>query len=279
MLRRLMLIFYIGAGIVFLVALWEEGQEGKGYTVPDYEKEDIVWILKKTVLDMDDYDTLYHQTGLGKPSIDIVRNQENGIECMLQYQNDFFTKQRIVCKSIFLTTRQESIQTEEGQYAFSLAPLKKGDILVTKATHFFGWRHGHTGIVIDEKEGLTLESMVVGEDSVVRSVNAWRKYPDVIILRMKEVPQEQLDEIAFYAQENLSKIPYRMSAGLFSAKYKEGATVSGTQCAHLVWYAFRHFGYDIDSDGGKIVTPKDIVESPLFEVVQIYGIDPDDLWP
>jgi hypothetical protein len=39
------------------------------------------------------------------------------------------------------------------------------------------------------------------------------------------------------------------------------------------------FGYDADYDGSWLVTPKDIANSDLFEIVQIYGVDPADIWP
>lgn len=51
--------------------------------------------------------------------------------------------------------------------------------------------------------------------------------------------------------------------------------LTGTQCAHLVWYAYRYFGYDLDSDGGFVVTPDDLYHSDLLELVQIYGIPPN----
>ena len=38
-------------------------------------------------------------------------------------------------------------------------------------------------------------------------------------------------------------------------------------------------GFDLDSDGGRIVTAKDIANSSLLEVVQIFGVDPDAIWP
>ena len=49
-------------------------------------------------------------------------------------------------------------------------------------------------------------------------------------------------------------------------------TITGTHCAHLVWYAYQQFGYDLDSDGGIIVTPRDLYESTNLEIVQIYGM-------
>jgi hypothetical protein len=38
-----------------------------------------------------------------------------------------------------------------------------------------------------------------------------------------------------------------------------------------VWYAWQVFGYDLDSDGGRLVTVEDIWESDLLEIVQVYG--------
>ncbi|MBE5961372.1 MAG: hypothetical protein E7256_08300 [Lachnospiraceae bacterium] len=278
-LRRLMLVFYLAAVSVFAIGVWESSTEGKGYTYPNYLPADLSLVIQKENLTKDDYNLLYHQTGLGKVSVDAIKREEDGGRRILKFQKDFFTKQTVICRSIFFTTRQERIQTMEGEYAYELAPLKKGDILITKGTHFFGWRHGHAALVIDEKEGLTLESMTVGQNSIIRSVNSWRRCPSIMVLRFKNASQNTLDKIVEFAKENLNEIPYRMSAGVLSPKYKEGESITGTQCAHLIWYAFMTFGYDIDSDGGRIVTPKDIAESDLLEVVQVYGVDPDDIWP
>ena len=51
-----------------------------------------------------------------------------------------------------------------------------------------------------------------------------------------------------------------------------------THCAHLVWYAYRSYGYDLDGDGGRIVTPKDLSKSSLLEPVQVVGVSPMGLW-
>ena len=45
-----------------------------------------------------------------------------------------------------------------------------------------------------------------------------------------------------------------------------------------MWYAFKHFGIDIDSNGGAVVLPKDIANSDELELVQNFGFDPDKLW-
>ena len=73
-------------------------------------------------------------------------------------------------------------------------------------------------------------------------------------------------------------IPYKLTGfcGKVGEAQEQGdsSPVEGTQCAHLVWLAYRHFGYDLDSDGGYIVTPYDIYSSEFLELVQIYGISP-----
>ena len=52
-----------------------------------------------------------------------------------------------------------------------------------------------------------------------------------------------------------------------------------TSCAHLVWEAYQSTGLDLDSDGGKIVTVKDLANSEYLDVVQVYGVDPEEIWP
>jgi uncharacterized protein YycO len=77
----------------------------------------------------------------------------------------------------------------------------------------------------------------------------------------------------------LNNIPYDLVTGIFNSKFKEPGEIDGTQCAHLVWEAFKLYGYDLDSDGGGLVTPNDIANSPLLEVVQVYGVNPREIWP
>ncbi len=44
-----------------------------------------------------------------------------------------------------------------------------------------------------------------------------------------------------------------------------------------MWYAYHKFGIDIDSNGGKIVTPYQILNSENLSVVQVFGMDPEDI--
>jgi hypothetical protein len=83
------------------------------------------------------------------------------------------------------------------------------------------------------------------------------------------VEREKREAIGAYARRELVDITYRLEA------IKSGLQW-GTHCAHLTWYACARFGYDIDDDGGWIVTPRDIFDSELLEIVQIYGMPMPD---
>ena len=92
-----------------------------------------------------------------------------------------------------------------------------------------------------------------------------------LVLRLKNADPQLRSDIADTAKELLCEKPYRLLTGVFSPKYSDRENIAGTQCAHLVWLAYAYYGYDIDSDRGLIVTPKDISESDLLETVQSFG--------
>jgi uncharacterized protein YycO len=247
--------------------------------IPDYEKIDIMPILKKAELTSHDYKTLLYQTGLGKPAIDELLSQENGINRILKFQENFFTVHDITCeRPIFTNT--EYVIDKEGNIinGFDLAPYKNGYVVITNTSHSFGWRHGHAAIITDEKNGEILEALTLGQYSTTQSINKLRKRPNFMMLKLKGVSQDTLDEIAAFAKQHLNNLPYSFTVGLFSAKNPDLKDLSSTHCSHLVWYPFMQFGYDVDSDGSWLVTPKDIANSDLFEIVQIYGLHPDNLW-
>ena len=165
--------------------------------------------------------------------------------------------------------------------------VETGDILISFNSHVFGWRNGHAAIVVDGEQRQTLEARVLGMDSKVMSMEHWEKYPSFVVLRLKGATVEERKAIAEYAEENLVGIPYHLTAGLERlVKVPEGfekgedafadevtetgsvsevvesgvqdvkTVVSGTHCSHLVWYAYQQFVYNLDSDGGGIVTPR-----------------------
>ncbi len=280
-LRILLIILCILLTIFLFVEIRTKLTEPLAHIKPSYDKISIVEILNKKILSEDDYKTLFYQTGLGKDAIDkLLIDKVNGKKKILNFQENFFKDISVFYEKITPITYQESIINDKGQLIFGtdLAPYDNGYILLTRATHSFGWRHGHAAIITDAVNGNTLEAAVLGQDSQIMNINKWKYYPNFMILKLKDVPQEKLDEIADYAVKTLHKVPYRLTSGIFSDKYKDGIDPIGTQCSHLVWYPFKKFGYDLDSDGGKIVTPMDIANSPYLEIVQIYGFDPKELW-
>jgi uncharacterized protein YycO len=267
--------------IIAAIATVEKLIEPMGYFRPDYDKRDITGILEKEVLSDDDYKELFYQTGLGKTAVDEILKDKSGKEKILEFQKNFFTEYNISSEKFAVIVNHESLVDEKGKiiYGFDLAPYENGYVLITKATHSLGWRHGHAGIITDAENEETLEAVLLGKDSMLQNINKWRSFPSFIMLKLKDASQEELDKIAEFAKINLLDVPYGLSVGLTSKKNPEPSNITTTQCAHIVWYPFMQFGYDIDSDGTWLVTPKDIANSDLFEIVQIYGVDPDEIWP
>jgi uncharacterized protein YycO len=280
--KKIFITFLIIITIAAAMAITEEIIEPMGYIRPDYEKTDITVILEKDSLDDNDYKELFYQTGLGKTAVDkILKDKASGKENILKFQEIFFKDNNVSCDKIGIITSQESIVNDEGKpmYGFNLAPYENGYVLVTKATHSLGWRHGHAGIITDAENQETLEAVILGTDTQLQNINKWRVYPSFMMLKLKDTSQETLDEIAEFAKNNLLDIPYGLTVGLTSKKNPSPDNIISTQCSHVVWYPLMQFGYDVDYDGSWLVTPKDIANSDLFEIVQIYGVDPADIWP
>lgn len=256
--------------------------DNEAHISPDYPKIDISAVIAREKLSDADYEKLYYQTGLGRSAIDELREQfPDSAERILLFQENFFRKIRFICERNSIISREESVVDEEGHLidGTQLAPLHNGDIIITKASHTYGWRQGHSAIVIDALNEKTLEAVVVGTDSTVQDIGKWTNYPDFIVLRLKNAPRDLTESVVQTAIDCLAGIPYRISAGIFSSKFADQKEISGTQCSHLIWQAYRYYDIDLDSDGGLIVTPKDIVNSPELEVIQVYGVDPGNIWP
>lgn len=270
-------ILLIFTAITVLEALIEPA----GYVRPDYDKTDISAILNNENLSDDDYKELFYQTGLGKTAVDEILKEANGTAKILKFQDDFFKPNSVLCEKIGIITSQESIVNSEGKimYGFDLAPYENGYVLITKATHSLGWRHGHAAIITDAANKETLEAVILGSNTRLQNIDKWRVYPSFIMLKLKDASQEDLDEVAEFAKQNLLDVPYGLTVGLTDKKNPDPKNIKSTQCSHLAWYPFMQFGYDVDSDGSWLVTPKDIANSDLFEVVQIYGVDPESVWP
>lgn len=258
----------IGMGLAMAVV------ENSARFVPSYEKTDLTPYLEKEALSEEDYELLYHQTGLTRLGVDALEDRSE----LLDYQENFFFEGVKAHTMAAETTPRCVLQTEEGTGFYAkVVPLQEGDILVTSTCHTFGWRNGHAAIVVDAESRRVLEASGPGSKSSLGTVNWFAHGTNFLVLRLKGASREERKEIASWAGNNLRGIEYSLFTGFFNAK-DQSSEPKTTHCSHLVWQAFKRFGYDIDSDGGPLVTCNDIARSELLEVVQVYGFDPDELW-
>jgi len=269
---------------------------GQVHYRPDYEMEDIRSGIQEMREDLngeyrlteEDYKELFYQTGLGKPAVNDLIARYGGSEELLttvlaQYQANFFGSIDYSRNKFGIITYEELLVNEKGETkaGFDLAPLKNGDIFMSPSTMSLGWRHGHNAIVVDAAGRRTLEAVLIGYDSMFQKADKWRKYPAFMILRLRsDAPGAGTipDMAAEFAEKRLEGMPYGLLTGMID-KNPDPDKISHTQCAHIVWYPYMQLGFDLDSDGGWLVTPHDIAESSELEVVQIYGMDPHQFWP
>lgn len=225
-------------------------------------------MLEKEELEEQDYRTIFYQTGLGRRAVEGLTRTER-TELLPKAQEAFFSNPKVECsKNTFLTWEEQN--TSEILPVFGR--VEEGDILITFCTHAFGWRNGHAALVVDAAKGLTLEAVVLGRPSCIRTLELWRQYPSFVVLRLQNTEQEKRKEIARYALQKMQGIPYGFKTD-FTEQFGFDRKAEDTDCSHLIWQIYAAFGYNLDSDGGIFVTPKDIAMSPYLEVVQIYGID------
>lgn len=217
----------------------------------------------------EDYQTVFSQTGLGKSAVNKLLRSRNflGIQ---NYYDYYMQNKDFECSREGLVAYHEYITDEDGNRLENpqFADLQNGDIIITLSIHTFGWRHGHAAIVTDAQNGTTVQAVMMGEKSAFGHIQEWKKFPMVAVLRAKDMDATTRQGIADYAKNNLVGLEYSLFAGMFGI---EEEILQQTQCAHLVWYAYNQFGVDIDSTGGDVVTPKDILKSDKLEIVQVYG--------
>lgn len=174
-----------------------------------------------------------------------------------QYETDTF----------YCVIKEEYQENDNGERVLQneFSDIRDGDILVTDSVYCFCFRHGHAALVVDAKQGITLEAFGIGTKSDFAELQAWKRYPHVKVLRLK-APEEVRKKISFYAMEHLAGVPYKLSPGMVDDKdMKENYW--GTQCAHLVWAAYQAFGFDIDGNGGWLVLPADFITSEYLYLV------------
>lgn len=244
-----------------------------GITVwrPSYEKVDLTPILQKESLTDEDYDVLYKQTGITRIGVNRELARGNsGKEKIKEIQDIYFEKHDVKFSQF-----APYVCTDYVTGKVSAVTLEKGDILVTSSTHIAGFRVGHAGLTVDDY-GDVLQATQIGSQSYLGDVEDFTSRCNFMILRPnpEKIPEDKLGEICDYAKTELQGKYYFAAAGVFSKKTDEDKV----QCAQIIWCAFNRFGYDIDSDGGAVVTPQDIANSGYMELVQVFGFNPNSLW-
>ncbi len=240
-------------------------------SMPTEEKIGIESLLRKQTLSEEDYALLYRQTGLTKIGIDRARTRgEGGIVGILSVQACRFTEYEVehdVFAPLMCTD-----YLADGKRAV-VGFLEDGDILITSSTHFSAFRMGHAGIVTDAERGEVLQATAYGQTSRIGTVGDFTNRMNFMILRPKADAATR-KAVASYARENLHEIPYHAFAGIFTDK---NTIAVGTQCAHLVWYAYAAAA-GIDLCDHALVLPYDLATSDKAEVVQVFGFDQKTLW-
>lgn len=246
----------------------EINQRWKRWT-PDYEQTDILPLLTKEQRTEEDYQTLYKQTGLAKAGVDGLLAQ-GGVQKILRIQDKFFEDRKVnVSQMVPFTFYEDCID------GMPHAALENGDIILTASIYVSFFRYGHSALVVDAARGEILESLQPGTLSKITYESSLFEFSTFLIVRPK-VEKELREQVAAYAATNLLNVPYRLTAGIFTRKFEE--ELKATQCTHIVWWAYKKFGIDLDSNGGKIVKPQDIFQSDKVELVQAYGFPLDTLW-
>lgn len=260
-LLSIILAFVIVIAIVYVLQRYVAHKD-KPFT-PKYDR---VELTKST-----DYKTIFLQTGLGKPAAERLI-KENRFDEILKAQDLFFKNDEIECYPLMSWLTRED-RLSNGLITFY--DLQPGDILVTLSTHSFGWRHGHAAIVLNDLE--TVESIMLGCDSSKENIYYWQDYSNVALLRVKKKTEAERAAVADFSLNKLIGKQYSIFSGFGSKKAPDidsnGLTL---HCSYLAWYAWNSFGVDLDSDGGKLVTTYDILHSDKVEVVQLYGLNPND---
>lgn len=266
-LKRIASVFIIALMMsVLLYWNWINEAIESTHIMPKIERVNIHSILKGRTLDDENIQILSEQTGVNEKVMKALL-EKGDYQRILELQEAYFAPVLIESVQTTPLTICEYIIDENGKRikGTQLADIQTGDIIVTKNSRFLGWRNGHAGLVVDAKEGLILEAVMLGTNTKLCDVKSWEVYPSFLVLRLKEEYRKyySVHKAVDYAMENMVDIPYYLFAGILEDK--------GTHCAHLVWHAYQEIGIDLDSDGGFLVTPYDIQNSPYLEVVQSYG--------
>lgn len=271
--------------------------------LPSYAQESLDAVLQKDEFSDGDYDFLYRQTGLGRIAVEELEHtmsRDALSDRLKEFQAALFFKGGIRHNTIVDGLCYHDLLIDEAGNTVTAPTMerKAGDVLVTSSTHTLGYAHGHAALML--RNNNMMQSTALGHPSERLSqstetagIGYFNQSTNFIMLRLKDeialrlagsygIPADATaDEvralIADEAERDLVGVDYSLTVGVFSSK-DQGKTPASTHCSHLVWQAFKNFGLDIDGDGGLVVTPRDLTLSDLFDVIQVYGFDPIQLW-
>ncbi len=101
-------------------------------------------------------------------------------------------------------------------------------------------RIGHAGLVTDGKNNRVLQATEYGALSKIGYVTDFTNRINFMVLRPK-ASSEIKSQVIQYAKEHLIGLPYNVFVG---ANYKQNE-IKESQCAHIVWFAYHKFGYEL----------------------------------
>ncbi len=232
------------------------------YYYDKVQKVDLKKVLAKDDLTNEDYDLIYKQTGITVFGVKRTLKKENGIDKITKVQSTFLQEVKVTSNLLGPYCYYQTIDK-----LMEMVDVEVGDIIVTNGTQFCGKTFGHCGLVTSIDGGV-LQSYGYGELSEVGTTFDFQERASFIILSPR-VDKDIKNQVAEYAINSLQGIPYNVFIGLFNTK----DSINTTQCSHLIWYAYHHFGYDFDNNGGGICLPHDLICLDQMDVVQVYGFD------
>ncbi len=267
----------LGVLIVFFSADFISSEITDIWAYKDATGDDTEWdkitdkIENNIKLTEEDYEEIFLQSGLGKPAVEKLL-ADGRPDKINEYRDYYLTDKDYYCYRKGVFACHERITDTNGEELCNpdFADLQNGDIIVTLSIHSLGWRHGHATIITDAENGVGVQAVMIGEKSNNSRIWSWSKYPLVAVLRPKNSDEAIRNQAGEFAENNLKGLYYSLFGGVFSGRDLSEIPVT-TQCAHLVWYAYMTCGIDIAPESGRIITPKDFLESENLEIVQIYG--------
>lgn len=276
----------------FYISFWVS--HGKTHQwVPDYDMlsaKELKEIYDKEELTESDYRILFEQTGLTQIGIDRAKAQEYGWARVLTIQQSYFTERNMLTFHYAPLVCTDYMDGNEAEMIY----LERGDIIISSATHFSGFRIGHSAIVTNGFDGQIYQSNQVGiANGYDNAYETFANRINYMVVRIKpeyfsengvddQSYRQNLDRVTYYIETEFSDVPYSVFTSVFTKK----DSIKTTSCSHLLWYGFKHFddenggkfNLDLDSNGKVLVMPKDIYLSPYVELVQTFGFNPSKMY-